>query len=398
MMNSINITSRGKFLLFWVLFSMMCTYPYIFNRILPLPNITELIGLSFVCFGLFFKKSSGKIPSFIPALLITQIVATISAILVTQDSEYFKQILYLVWCFVNIRFINIIGVRNFLLIYNRIVLVVALLGALSFVLSLILGPRILFEYINMDGRPGAFVYATFTNTINGNVIRYSGIFDEPGAMAFWAMFALLTNHLYVKDRYLEKPLIIALFFTLSLAYIIQIALFFFFYYIAHAKMKTKIYTIIFCFAMVAAVFLFVDHDSLIYRLTLGRLGLDSDYDLLGDNNRTNMMELAKKMFLSNPIFGVGPTIFYGGDYAADNPYETLAKDGLFGTFFIYLPLIVIGKMVKFKKDIIFGIFILAVGYLQRPFHTNIIHYTMLYLFVYSSYLYFKEEKLCVKYQ
>ena len=150
--------------------------------------------------------------------------------------------------------------------------------------------------------------------------------------------------------------------------------------------------------MVAAVFLFVDHDSLIYRLTLGRLGLDSDYDLLGDNNRTNMMKLAKKMFLSNPIFGVGPTIFYGGDYAADNPYETLAKDGLFGTFFIYLPLIVIGKMVKFKKDIIFGIFILAVGYLQRPFHTNIIHYTMLYLFVYSSYLYFKEEKLCVKYQ
>ena len=66
----------------------------------------------------------------------------------------------------------------------------------------------------------------------------------------------------------------------------------------------------------------------------------------------------------------------------DNPFEILAKDGIIGLVVTYLPLLVV--LLKFSrrnKDVFFAGLILTAGYLQRPFHVNLLHNLMLYGFV-----------------
>ena len=124
-------------------------------------------------------------------------------------------------------------------------------------------------------------------------------------------------------------------------------------------------------------------DSELFRLTFGRFGM-GDYDL--DNNREDLMELAEKMFRQAPLLGNGETYISTLDYMGDNPFETLAVDGIMGTVMIYLPLIVLAFSRSYSSsDIKKAILILCVGYLQRPFHFQILHFVMLYLFVLYAY-------------
>jgi hypothetical protein len=65
----------------------------------------------------------------------------------------------------------------------------------------------------------------------------------------------------------------------------------------------------------------------------------------------------------------------------DNPWESLAKDGLWGMFFVYLPLFYCMYLGLRRVDMFVAAFILYMNYMQRPFHVNMQHYMMLYLFL-----------------
>lgn len=373
--------------------ALFCTYPFVFNLILPLPSITLIMFFSFGVFSFLCMTRKVKLYKPLLPIILVQILGAILNMSVLGDWEYYKQILYILWGIVIISFINGIGFKQFLYYYNRFILIIACLGVLSFLLSMLLGVRSFLEFTQMDGRDGWLIYLTFTNTnIGDRIIRYAGVFDEPGAMASWGMFSLLLNKVYVKDRKLEVPLIICLLFTLSLAYLIQLTLYLYFFYISRGTLKKKIVIILTVVIGISLFIICVDKDSPIYMLTLGRLGIGTSTDFFEDNNRAGMMEIAKKMFQSSPLFGVGPTVFYAADYAADNPYETLAKDGIIGTIFLYLPLLKALKYVGKNKEILYMIIILAVGYLQRPFHINILHYTMIYLVLISAIKISKKSK------
>lgn len=378
------LKSSNLFLWVMVLGSILCTYPFVFNLILPLPSITLIMLFSFFVFILLRMAKKVRLYTPLLSIVIVQIFGTILSMLVVGDIGYYKQILYIVWGLIAISFISQIGFRSFLYYYNRLILVVAILGMLSFMLSMVAGPKIFLEFNQMDGREGWLIYFTFTNTQAGNIIRYAGLFDEPGAMAFWGVLALLTNKIYVKDVKIEIPLIISLLFTFSLAYIIQLSLYLFFFYIQKGSLKLKLLTLTTVIFSLFLFLTFVDKDSLIYQLTLGRLGIGTSVNFLEGNNRNVMMDVAKKMFISSPFFGIGTTAFYAAEYAADNPYETLAKDGIIGTVFLYLPLIRSLSFARKNKEVLFVVFILFVGYLQRPFHINILHYIMIYLVLISS--------------
>lgn len=379
------MSDSNKIYLWWVIMGVLfCTYPFVFNLILPLPSITFIM---FVSFGVFFCLNvTRKVELYKPLVPIAllQILGTILSIMATGDWGYYKQILYIIWGIVIISFINKIGFRLFLFYYNRLILVVAILGVISSVLTIIMGARAFLEFTEMDGRDGWLVYFTFTNSNMGSLIRYAGIFDEPGAMATWGMFSLLLNKVYVKDDKIEIPLMISLLFTFSLAYIIQLSLYIFCFYIIKASMKVKILTLAVGLICISLFYIYMDKDSPIYMLTLGRLGIGSSVDFIEDNNRADLMIEAKKIFQSSPLFGVGTTRFYGGEYMADNPYETLAKDGIIGTIFLYLPLLKVLMYSRKHKELFFMVVILGIGYLQRPFHVNIFHYTMIYLVLISS--------------
>lgn len=384
-----NKLSRKIFCCFslMILFS---TYPYVFNLFLPLPPITILmvivIGFASLLVGIYRIR----IQKVLLALMSMQLFAVGISLMYSRDLEYAKQLLYIIWLFFYFVLLkHFISVKYFLFFYNRIILLVAILGVFSFLGVLLIGLFPLFEYTNMDGRPGYFFYLTFTNTKYGNIIRYSGIFDEPGAMAYWGVFALLTNKLYVKDKYIEIPLILSLLFTFSMAYYIQLFFYLLLFYFHKMTKKGLIGLAIVIGLLLFVVYQSRDTDFDLYKVTLARFEYDEYSGDFKGNNRSILTEKAAAVFKESPFFGIGPTAFYSIDYMADNPYETLAKDGIWGTFFLYLPLFYSFLLGMRRKEILFASLIIFMGYLQRPFHINMQHYTMLYMFMFSTYYYRK---------
>ena len=86
------------------------------------------------------------------------------------------------------------------------------------------------NFVQMDGRPGYFYGLFTTNAVFDDFSRNAGFYDEPGALAFWGIFALLLNKLYINNRKIEYLLLFGLISTLSMAYFIQIAVYIFFFY------------------------------------------------------------------------------------------------------------------------------------------------------------------------
>lgn len=365
---------------------LFCTYPYVFNLFLPLPSITilMLLTLGFVIFLIGLYKV--RVPPLLLSLIAIQICAVVVSMIFTRDSEYLKQLLYIIWLFFYLVLLkSFVGLKYFLFVYNRIITIISILGAFSFFVIILTHIEPLFEYTNMDGRPGYFYYFTFTNTRYGSVIRYSGILDEPGAMAFWGMFSLLTNKLWVKDRKIELPLVVSLLFTFSLAYYIQLAFYLFFFYFNKLTKKRVSGISLVGFAFLCLVFQSKDTDFDIYKISLARFEYDEYSGRLRGNNRKELIEKSAAIFKDHPVFGIGPTAFYSMDYMADNPFEVLAKNGIWGAFFLYLPIFYCIILGRHQRDILFASFIVFLGYQQRPFHINILHYTMLYLFLFSVY-------------
>jgi len=117
---------------------------------------------------------------------------------------------------------------------------------------------------------------------------------------------------------------------------------------------------------------------------------------LEGDNRSSLAEKAKAQFLKAPILGIGATKMEETEYMADNPYEILAKDGIIGMFVTYLPLIIILYYKRKEFPYVAIVFILSLGYMQRPFHINIHHYFILYLFLTLTLLHSKPCQKIIK--
>lgn len=251
-------------------------------------------------------------------------------------------------------------------------------GVIAFFLVLFFNFSPLLEYNNVDGRSAYFYGFTCTNARIGNIIRYAGFFDEPGAMAFWGIYAIVFNELFIKNKIISKYLPILLLFTFSLAFFIQ----YFVYYICFKIQSTKQILLIVAYIGICfgCIKLMENTDfALVYDFTIGRMQYDKSSGTIAGNNRSDLSENAKIVFLESPLIGNGPQIIKEVNGMADNPYENLATDGIIGTVIMYLPLIVLFFGYKNRK-LKFAIIILTLGYLQRPFHPNLLHPFVLYLF------------------
>lgn len=253
-------------------------------------------------------------------------------------------------------------------------------GSCTFFLVLLLSSTPLFEFTNPDGRSCYYFGLTCTNFYLGNIIRYSGFFDEPGAMAYWGIYALLFNRLFIRNNKFERLLMICLILTLSLAYYIQFCLYILFFKIESLKRLCGVLLI--SSVMVGAVYLSKDTPYDVYRFTLFRLEKNEMTGTMQGDNRSDLSETAKKYFITSPVMGIGAKKSTEIEYMADNPYEILAKDGIVGMIVTYLPLIIVFFAYYKKRSILYVLIILSVGYLQRPFHVDLVHPMMLYLMVF----------------
>lgn len=390
MTHSLNIRKRVSIVLVFIM--MFASYPYVFDRIIALPskNIVYSVCIAILVLLAFSKKQSvEKLPPRIVISIVIQAVTWLFFFFYHKDSAYFTRILFLMITIMTIWSLNRSGALDlFVNSNNKWICVQSVMGVFVFVLFFVglISPILTFK--NVDTRNAYFFGLTCSNAVYGNFMRVAGFFDEPGALAFWGIYALVLNKLFFDNKKIEILLIFGLLSTFSLAYFIQIFLYVVLFYLHHLK------RIIIPLMLLGGLVFYVykqGPDNPLYQATFQRLERNEEGQI--NTSRYRLTELAKKQFAQNPVFGVGASNMDELEYMGDNPYETLATDGIVGTIAIYLPLLLLLIHSKSNKKIFSAIIILSAGFLQRPFHVNMMHYLMFYLFISLSYKYINKQQL-----
>lgn len=371
-----------------IFFLVLAAYPYVFDRFWPVPSmqIVSMVVFVLLTVSLLGRYNLRPLPKRVQICAALQIIGWAAYYIIHGDSSYFTRIFFILLTYVVCLVIyNNEGFLLFMRRYNYWMALQAILALVAFILVFvgILSPLLTSE--NTDGRPVYFFGITCSNAYYlGNLIRSAGFFDEPGALAFWGIYALLFNKLFVGSKNTEIALIIGLLSTLSLAYFIQLPLYFIFFSIKHFRSS------VLHLVSVAVITLFAYNqgiNSKLYDLTFGRVEKNIEYG----TNRDKMTEEAQRVYDANPVFGVGGSNMEKYEYMSDNPYEILAKDGMVGMVITYFPLLLLAFARWQQRDILLAILLLMVGYMQRPFHIGFLHYFMIYTFMVMGLLYYKKN-------
>lgn len=376
----------NKFTQFLIWICILGAYPYIFNQILPVPPLSIWCIIIFICewmLGCALHIKLHPLDKAFSIIFITQIVFWIIFLFLHSDYFYIERIVYMSLIYFLLLCLNTTnGLYSFFDRYDRFVMYMSIGGVIVFFMVLFFGIPHLFSFANKDGRDAFFYGLTSTNVQWGNIIRYSGYFDEPGAMAYWGIWTLIFNNLFFQNKKIEKTLMFCLVFTLSLGYYIQV-----FLYILCFKVRTVKQFIIISSSVliiVGSIYCASQYYSPLYTLTFGRMEITDNGEIKGDN-RSELAEKAKAEFEKSPIIGNGISRMNSLEFMAENPYETLALDGIIGTIITYLPLLYL--FIYGNKNIRLSLVILGVGFLQRPFH----HFLIFYFMTYSLFLLCKTQ-------
>lgn len=364
-----------------VIMILVLANPFVLNCFLPMPPFTLLYPVMFVVFFFISQSGKGGLPR--EYKYITFIVALffVFKFIYHDDASYITRFFFLLLVAVILNcLIRKKQALRFIKANDFFLTVQAVLGGIAFILFFVGALQPLIEFRLPDLRPSYFFGLTCSNAIVGNVMRPAGLFDEPGALAFWGVYCLLINKLVFDNKKIELLLIIGLMFTLSMAFYIEIVIYGLLFY---TKGNKKIIYFVIGLLLAYGVILQMDENSEIYRETVGRFRLDKERGFAG-NSRHQSMEDAKKQWQLNPWMGAGgQNMSEIDEYMADNPYETLATDGIMGTVILYLPFIWLFIACK-NREVRCALIILAAGYMQRPFHNNLMHYFYAYMFLLIS--------------
>ena len=279
-----------------------------------------------------------------------------------------------------------IGLFPFYGAYNRWIYIMAIGGVIGLVLALIGIPPIIKTIAMNDDRPFISWIVTCTKPMSESpFIRYSGFFDEPGAMAYWGGFAIAINKLFIKDSKIEWPLIILLLFTFSAGFYVQIAVYIVFFTLKGTSFFRKI-AISSLLALLLGTAYFSKGTALneFYEITFGRfenVTIGADEDIMTGTNRNYMAAKAFLIWQENPIWGMaGQDKTNNDEYFLDNPYETLATDGIVGFVYINFPFwwLIILAIGRKDYDLLGVTLFCTLSLIHRPVHANMLTYFILY--------------------
>lgn len=378
-----------KYRYFLYFFAFVAGWPCVFYLMGWLPHYTVNYFVLFILVGVaaLSKIAYRYVPKPILSVLILQIIVWLLYGVFYKDSSYFTRVFMLLTTF-SILALQL-SYRNkleFIKTYNFWLALQAFAGTIGFVLVLfgLLNP--ISQFIEMDGRPGYFYGLFTTNAVFLGFIRNAGFYDEPGALAFWGIFALLLNKLYVNNKKIEFLLLFGLISTLSFAYFIQV-IFYVFYFYKKQRKKILLPVILFI-TMLKGLASFNEG---LDRAIFGRFTINAETGILAGDNRSELLERSWEIFTTSPVTGVGATnlatiVSAKEGFVGANFFLNWASDGLLGVVITYLPLFLLLKYGQRKREYRYAFIIILLGYLQRPYTDTqllfpLIQYTLL-LFAY----------------
>lgn len=372
--------SHKEFLVFFLITELFLVIndPYAFWWVLPLPElyVSAPLFLVFLIIAIFAnKRSEKKLPSQVISLFLITGISWFAFSIIHSDGSYFTRIFLLLITYLFLLYLyQSKSFYSFWIYNNRFILIQTCLSLVCFVLVAVgfLQPLTTFligdKYVNFFG-------FCFSKTYIGNLIRPSGFFDEPGALAAWAIFAIVFNYAFIKDKLISKLLPFFSIATLSLAYFVQISLYLLLKDIRHVYRLVPIAIIV--IVGISGIYDTKGTDFDLYEKTIGRLEYDAESGITG-NSRQISLENSKRLFMSSPLVGIGSSNFgkqssgNRDNVVSDNPYEILSKDGIIGYIISYLPLIMI-LFINRRKEVMVCLIVLIAGYQQRPLHINFMH-------------------------
>lgn len=370
-------------------FALIAGWPCVFYLMGWLPNyqinyiVLLIVAAVYVC-----AKGLGSVP-YIYNMLIFQMGGWLIYSFIYADTSYLTRIALLLTTFFLLRMQYMDKYRlHFVKVFDGWILIQVICGTIGMILVLqgILHP--LFEFKEMDYRTGYCFGLFTTNTYFNGFVRNAGFFDEPGALAFWGVYALLLNKLFVKNRVIEYILMIGLISTLSMAYFIQL---FAYLYIFYKKQFGKL--IVSFIALYLVMLSFASTNQTFYDAIFGRFEYNEETGSLNGDNRSDLMKNCWTIFKENPIIGIGannmgtPEMHKQYGFLGANFFYNWAADGIFGVIITYIPLIFIFKLRRIDP-IYTGVgIILLMGYLQRPYDsTQLLYPLMTYTMLFQGYI------------
>lgn len=392
------MSKNKKFFIFILIITelfLVCNDPYALHWILPLPS---LIIHSVIYFGLLVisvmlaNKKIVQIPQSVTLVFSLTIMVWICFAIIHSDTSYLTRVVLLLLTYFLLSILYSSNLFSFFWKYNnRFILIQSFLSLVCFIIVGIglLSPFIIINNFGDNLYVNLYFYGgCFSKTHIGNIIRPSGYLDEPGALAYWAVYGLMFNYAFIKDKILDKSLPYFTISTLSVAYFTQMGFFLLMKYLK--KLYSLIPIAILAFIAINYIESTKGSEFDVYNMTIARFEYDEDFGIAG-NNRQRLMEKSQKLFLSSPWVGVGGQNYGKEGDIGDNPYEILAKDGIIGLIVSYLPLLLI-LFTNRRKEVLIALLVIMAGYMQRPLHINFMHYLYLWSFALFSVLDAKAKK------
>lgn len=394
------LRSKSKSTIYFIigLLALICFYPYEFYSVyfvfLPDRSFETCLLLFIPILVLYLGRRGNSMDNPILWLSIIQLFGFLAVALNRGNINFFISQLVMISFVIMLVLLlnNTIGLKSFVKKYNRWILIMALLGLATWILVTYAGLTPLYP-VPDRAEQGRFIYnygTTFAVLDESTDLRFSGFFDEPGAMAYWGMYALVINKMFIKDKYLEIPLIISLIFTFSLGFYIQLVAYILLFYVNKKNIGKSI-----VYAILAVLLYFgvkttegtdLDH---VYQMTIGRVEhiQDNSDGGIAVDDREESTIVAKKEFFENPFLGTTKLELDLGN----NIYEPLALYGIIGSFLILFPFVwLLFKSLNHRHlDVFRGILVIVVGFMHRPFRDNPLYFFVLYsiiLLYYQQYI------------
>lgn len=368
-------------------FALNVMWPSVFSFMGWLPDFK--IGatiLAAICSFFVLSNIRGAIPNPIGYVILIQLCSFVLFFVIHSDTSYLTRCFYLIVATMLLMIQARKSKMEFVDTYVGWLTIQAVMGAIGFILFLAGLLPVISTFREFDGHIGMF-YGLFTTTVSTDgLVRVAGFFDEPGAFAFWGMIALLYNKLFINNKKVELALIVGLISTLSMAYFIQLALYAYFFYKKNmGKMLTR--TLLF-----VSILLFVA--SISPRLNdsiFGRFQYDTEKGVLKGDNRSDLAEYCFTIWSKSPFIGVGGKNLIAiskkdKSFVGANPFSTLAMDGMIGQLVLWLPLVYLFILGKYRKEYRSTAIIIFIGFLQRPYDpTQLLYNLTMYILLFEAY-------------
>lgn len=225
------------------------------------------------------------------------------------------------------------------------------------------------------------------------LIRASGFFEEPGALAYYLTHALIINKLLYDSKKIELILIISGIFTLSLALFVTLFFYYCFFYLKRKNYLSGLAVILIIGTLFIVLTNFREESQLlnmVSEMTFDRFALSDDGGaIIKGNNRVDSFSDGVQLFIEKPLMGHGFNKINNNfsDYNTASIFASIGIDGVIGLIFIFLHVIYLCFIVLSVKNsshrifLIKLIFLLLINYLQRPHVTEVFPYLIIILII-----------------